>query len=93
MNSFLVPSTLQSITAPTLLMFGKFSHCLPTADRLMECLPNARLILVPGAGHFFPIKKPRFFARVVEAFLSRRETAGRPFARHRRRLAVRRVSA
>jgi pimeloyl-ACP methyl ester carboxylesterase len=92
-ESFLVPSTLQSITVPTLLMFGKFSHSLPTAHRLMEWLPNARLILVPSAGHFFPIKKPRFFARGVEAFLTRQETGVAQFAarRRRRRLRARRV--
>jgi pimeloyl-ACP methyl ester carboxylesterase len=85
-ESFLVPSTLRTIRTPTLLMFGEFSHCLQTADRLLDCLTNVRLIVIPHAGHFFPIVKPRFFARAVEAFLSRRATAGRPFARHRRRL-------
>jgi pimeloyl-ACP methyl ester carboxylesterase len=85
-ESFLVPSTLRTITTRTLLMFGEFSHCLPTADRLLDCLINGRLIVIPNAGHFFPIVKPRFFARTVEAFLSSRGTAGRPFARHRRRL-------
>jgi len=80
----LVPATLKTITAPTLLAFGKFSHCLPTADRLLDCLPNARLIIVPGAGHFFPIVKPRFFARIIEAFLVRQETDTGPMPMRRR---------
>lgn len=83
-ESFLVPSTLRTINKPTLLAFGKFSHCLPTADRLLECLPNARLIVIPGAGHFFPVVKPRFFARAVEVFLLRQEVGGAPLAARRR---------
>ena len=84
-KSFLVPSTLKTISTPTLLAFGKFSHCLPTADRLLDYLPNARLIVIPGAGHFFPIVKPRFFARVIEAFLMRQQTVGAPPAQRRMR--------
>lgn len=84
-ESFLVPSTLQTISTPTLLMFGKFSHGLPTARRLLECLPNARLITIPGAGHFFPIVKPRFFARAIETFLVRQETGSSPRVAPRRR--------
>jgi len=93
-ESFLVPSNLKAISAPTLLAFGKYSHCLPTAERLLDCLPNARLVVVPGAGHFFPIVKPRFFARVTEGFLTRQETADAPPAvrRRMRRLGARRIS-
>jgi pimeloyl-ACP methyl ester carboxylesterase len=89
-ESLLVPSTLETISAPTLLAFGKFSHSLPTADRLLDCLPNARLIIIPGAGHFFPIVKPAFFARVIEAFLIRQQTTGAPIAVRRR---IRRFAA
>jgi pimeloyl-ACP methyl ester carboxylesterase len=93
-ESLLVPATLRSISHPTLLMFGKFSHCLPTAERLGDLLPNARLVIIPGAGHFFPIVKPRFFARAVEAFLLRRETGVQPVGarRMRQRLRARRGS-
>jgi len=93
-ETLLIPSTLRSINHPTLLMFGKFSHCLPTAERLLDFLPDARLIVIPGAGHFFPIVKPRFFARVVEAFLAGRGAVRSPPGgrRRRRRLGARRVS-
>jgi len=85
-ESYLVPSTLRTVSVPTLLLFGRFSHSLPTAYRLLDQLPNARLIVIPGAGHFFPIVKPRFFARAVEAFLGREETGGaRPMAGRRMR--------
>jgi len=93
-DSFLVPSTLNSIATPTLLAFGRFSHCLLTADRLLDCLPNARLVLVPGSGHFFPIVRPRFFARVVEAFLNGQEAGRAPLMPRRlaRRFGARRFS-
>ena len=86
MNEFLVPSNLASVSAPTLLMFGKFSHCLPTADGLLQCLPNARLLIIPGAGHFFPLVRARFFARATERFLMRQQAGGGRLAALRRPL-------
>lgn len=62
-------SEMYRLTMPVLLIYGALSHCVPTADRLAEVLPNARRILVPGAGHFFPIVKPRPFARTLNVFL------------------------
>jgi pimeloyl-ACP methyl ester carboxylesterase len=81
----LVPATLRTIAAPILLLFGRFSHCLPTAEGLMNCLPDARLIVIPGAGHFFPIVKPRFFARATEGFLTRQENGAMASVPARRR--------
>lgn len=69
------PAKLSGLEMPTLLMFGEMSHCVPTSDRLLEVMPNARRILVPNAGHFFPIVKPQTFARALNFFL-RRVNAG-----------------
>ena len=69
------PGRLHGMDMPTLLMFGEMSHCVPTSDRLLEEMPNARRILVPNAGHFFPIVKPQTFARALNFFL-RRVNAG-----------------
>jgi len=66
---------LHGMEMPALLMFGEMSHCVPTSDRLLEAMPNARRILVPNAGHFFPIVKPQTFARALNFFL-RRVNAG-----------------
>jgi len=87
-ESLLVPATLRTISTPTLLAFGKLSHCLPTANGLLEYLPNSRLIIVPGAGHFFPIVKPGFFVRVIEAFLTGQEGRGARSVRRRTRRFV-----
>lgn len=80
------PDSIGEIEAPTLLMFGKLSHCLPSADGLLTCLPNARLLVVPGAGHFFPLVKAPFFSRAVNLFLARQEGTAPIRPRGRRRL-------
>jgi pimeloyl-ACP methyl ester carboxylesterase len=66
----LAPEYLRTIAAPTLLLFGAYSHCLPTANALQRLIPNSRMRIVPGAGHFFPVIKPRYFASEVGQFLS-----------------------
>jgi pimeloyl-ACP methyl ester carboxylesterase len=82
--------SLAAIAAPTLLMFGERTHCLPTAYGLLELLPNARLMLIPGAGHFFPVVKPLYFARGLSSFLSRSEAGiGGLRSARARRLAAR----
>jgi pimeloyl-ACP methyl ester carboxylesterase len=84
--------SLADIAAPTLLMFGKFSHCLPTAYGLLDRLPEAKLVLVPGAGHFFPVVKPVLFANALERFLAAAPPARRPRLRPlRRRVAAARA--
>jgi hypothetical protein len=72
-------------------MYGKFSHCLPTANGLMEHLPDARLVTIPGAGHFFPVVKPLFFARALDRFLGQRPMPARRIGPRRRRIAAARA--
>lgn len=73
------PNSLSDLTMPVLLMYGRLSHCLPTSEALERRLPDVRRMLVPGAGHFFPIVKPQFFARGLRMFLAGVDTrAGRP---------------
>lgn len=89
-ESALDRTSLAGITTPTLLMFGEFSHCLPTADGLLDLLPNARLMLIPGAGHFFPVVKPVYFERGLSSFLDRSDAGPGGFRAARgRRLAAR----
>jgi pimeloyl-ACP methyl ester carboxylesterase len=81
---------LARFEVPTLLLYGEVSHCVPTSDRLLERLPHARRILVPGAGHFFPLVKPRSFARALRQFVAGVETANTPA---RRRFVARVLAA
>lgn len=64
----LVEHTLRRIEAPTMLIYGSLSHCRPTSDALLDLIPNSRRILVPRAGHFFPIVKPKVFAAATLEF-------------------------
>jgi pimeloyl-ACP methyl ester carboxylesterase len=62
---------LRRITAPTLLVRGADSDVLSTevAKRMIEALPDGRLVEIPGAGHPVPMDQPEAFARAVRAFL------------------------
>jgi pimeloyl-ACP methyl ester carboxylesterase len=81
-ESAVPPTALPHLQTPTLLMYGELSHCTPTSERLGEILPDARRILVPEAGHFFPLVKPRPFARALRMFLTGVEAADTPARRH-----------
>ncbi|QFS84158.1 3-oxoadipate enol-lactonase 2 [Roseivivax sp. THAF40] len=78
---------LSELTMPVLLVYGAQSHCLPTSEILLQKMPGARRIVVPGAGHFFPIVKPRRFALALRAFIAGVDTPGRAASRrdHARR--------
>jgi len=69
-ESDIATEQLSKLTMPTLLMYGQLSHCVATSDRLREIVPGSRRIMVPGGGHFFPIVKPRLFARALGKFLA-----------------------
>jgi pimeloyl-ACP methyl ester carboxylesterase len=81
-ESAVPPEALPQLQMPTLLMYGEFSHCTPTSERLLETLPDARRIIVPEAGHFFPLVKPRAFARALRMFVSGVEAADTPARQH-----------
>jgi pimeloyl-ACP methyl ester carboxylesterase len=88
---------LRQIAAPTLVIYGEYSHCLPTCWALKDLIPDSHVMLVRGAGHFHPAVKPRYFVRVLLSFLQRsarlqprpQHSAGPP-AEHRGRARLRR---
>ena len=63
---------LRRITSPTLLVRGADSDvlCVDVAKRMIDALPEGRLVEIPGAGHPVPMDQPEAFARAVRAFLS-----------------------
>lgn len=69
--------TMPLIKAPTLLVWGEKDTATPVADaRCMERLiPDAGLVVFPGAGHYSFLERPAQFAAVVDSFLSA-DTAG-----------------
>ncbi len=61
----------RAITCPTLLVRGAESDVLSeeTAKRMVDELPAARLVVVPGAGHTVPGDQPAAFQSLLREFL------------------------
>jgi pimeloyl-ACP methyl ester carboxylesterase len=61
----------RSVATPTLLVRGAESDVLTQeiAERVVREMPNARLVLVPGAGHSVPGDNPDDFTRAVREFI------------------------
>jgi pimeloyl-ACP methyl ester carboxylesterase len=66
---------LDRVSAPTLLVRGEHSPILPPpmAAAMMQRLPRARLVEIPGTYHHLVLDAPLAFAKALEAFLG--ETA------------------
>lgn len=66
-------SQIQRVAAPTLVVVGE--HDLPDFHACAECLrrdmSDARLVVLPGAGHMANMETPERFNTVVLEFLSR----------------------
>ena len=62
---------LRRIAVPALLVRGADSDVLSAevAKRMIDALPDGRLVEIPGAGHTVPADQPEAFARAVRAFL------------------------
>ena len=62
---------LARISCPTLIVRGSASDILSAdiAKRMLETLPDGRLVEVAGAGHTVPGDQPDAFARAVRAFI------------------------
>lgn len=63
---------LPQVTAPTLILFGAHDKVVPpaNAELLAAKLANSRTIILPNAGHFFPIETPEEAAQAVIEFVS-----------------------
>jgi 3-oxoadipate enol-lactonase len=68
---------LARIRVPTLVLTGDADRLVPTDNsrRLAEAIPGARLVLLPGAGHCFPLERFEETARELTAFF--REASSR----------------
>jgi pimeloyl-ACP methyl ester carboxylesterase len=61
---------LGKVRAPLFLLYGAASHCAPSGRKLAALLPQARLALVPDAGHYFPVTRPQALVEPVGDFLA-----------------------
>src|SRR3954466_15829690 len=73
-------SRLGQIQAPTLVMHGGADLMCPVdnARLLAARIPDAELLIVEGAGHAFPLERPRETFEAVARFLDRPIAAGAP---------------
>ncbi|MGH7373580.1 MAG: alpha/beta fold hydrolase, partial [Candidatus Rokuibacteriota bacterium] len=64
---------LARIPCPTLVVRGADSDILSpeVAKKLVERLPDGRLVEIPGAGHTVPADRPDEFVSQLRAFLER----------------------
>lgn len=79
-------SRLAEVKVPTLVMTGDRDRLVPDANarQLVRAIPGARFVLIPGAGHCFPLEKlddtlrevTRFFREDVPAREGRAAAAG-----------------
>lgn len=66
-----VRDRLSEIRAPTLIIVGEEDILTPLkqAQFMQERIPNARLYVIPQAGHASALERPDLFNRAVRAFL------------------------
>ncbi len=62
---------LHEVQAPTLILFGEHDQVVPpaNADLMAEKLRDARIEILPNAGHMFPIEQPKAAVAAVLDFL------------------------
>ena len=69
-----VTAELAAVTAPTLLVWGARDGVVPIeeASIWLERMPDARLIVIPGAGHVPMVDSPFELAEAIRPFLEKR---------------------
>lgn len=78
---------LPSLTAPILLLAGADDRKFAAINRQMaEQIPNARLVILPDAGHTVHLERPLAFARAVLTFWSAGDSSSQ--RSHKRQIAA-----
>jgi pimeloyl-ACP methyl ester carboxylesterase len=72
MHNPALPQLLPGVDTPALLVWGAEDRVVPPSAgrRYAELLPNARLELIAGAGHFLDLEQPDELARLVADFVA-----------------------
>ncbi|MEO8349415.1 MAG: alpha/beta fold hydrolase [Acidobacteriota bacterium] len=63
---------LPEISVPTLVVVGERDVLTPPADSeaMAAAIPNARLVVIPGAGHLTPMERPKAVAEALGEFFA-----------------------
>lgn len=61
---------LHRIKVPTLILFGEYDKVVPPANAslLAEKIADSKVVILPNAGHFFPIEVPEAASQAVIEF-------------------------
>jgi pimeloyl-ACP methyl ester carboxylesterase len=72
------PIEISHITAPVLLLYGAHDRVVPlsTAQKVRDCQPRARLVVIDRAAHLLLEERPDDCARAIRDFL--RDLIGTP---------------
>ncbi len=62
---------LEDVQAPTLILFGEHDRVVPpeNADLLAQHLVDSTTVILPDAGHMFPVEQPEAAVDVIVGFL------------------------
>jgi 3-oxoadipate enol-lactonase len=62
---------IREIRLPTLVIHGEEDQLIPLneAERIRDCIPGARLITIPAAGHLPNLEQPDLFNRAIKEFI------------------------
>ena len=66
-----LPHLLGGVSTPALVVWGRDDRIVPLecGERYVKALPQARLEIVDGAGHFVEMEKPEELAQLVSRFV------------------------
>ena len=72
-NAFDVLGALGQIAVPTLVVGGEADRMTPLkfSQTLADGIPQAELVVVPGAGHMLHLERPEVVSRAISAWLER----------------------
>lgn len=67
-----VDQRMSAIRVPTLILFGEFDMVVPpgNANLMADKIAGARVTLLPGTGHIFPIEDPAATVNAIVNFLT-----------------------
>ena len=67
-----VEKRMSGIEVPVLILFGAHDRVVPpgNAELMAEKIPEAKIKILPDAGHIFPLEAPAETVRVIHSFLS-----------------------
>jgi pimeloyl-ACP methyl ester carboxylesterase len=68
-----LPHLLGGVKTPALVVWGADDRIVPlsSGERYVQALPNARLEIVPGAGHCVDMEKPSELSRLIDQFVTK----------------------